>query len=98
MLSNSIVGAAVAAAYVVVLYLQLNPQLTLHPAHLGALYVALGITYGVDLAVGFYVLIVLRELVASEVHSPPWIAFGKLTWLWTIAASAAAALMWLTLQ
>ncbi len=98
MLSNSIVGAAVAAAYVVVLFVQLNPQLTLQPANLGALYVALGVTYGVDLAVGFYVLIVLRQLVATEVDSPPWIAFGKLTWLWMLAAAGAAALMWLNLQ
>lgn len=98
MLSNSLAGGAIGAAYLVVLLLQLNPELSLRPANLGPLYLALGITYGLHLAVAFYVLIVVRQLLATEVDSPRWISFGLLTWLSTVAASAAAALMWLNLQ
>ncbi len=98
MLSNSLAGGAIGAAYVAVLVLQLNPELSLRPANLAPLYLALGLTYGLLLAVVFYVLIVLRQLVATEVDSPRWISFGLLTWLSTGAASAAAALMWLNLQ
>lgn len=98
MLSNSLAGGAIGAAYLVVLVLQLNPELSLRPANLAPLYLALGLIYGLHLAVVFYVLIVLRQLVATELDSPRWISFGLLTWLSTGAASAAAALMWLNLQ
>jgi len=98
MLSNSLAGGAIGAAYFVVLVLQLNPELSLRPANLGPLYAALAIYYGVHLAAFFYVLIVLRQLVAAEVDSPRWISFGLLTWLSMVAASVAATLMWLNLR
>ncbi len=97
MLSNSIGGGIIGAAYMVVLLLQLNPELSLRPAKLGPLYLALGLTYGLSFAVVFYVLIVLRQLVAIEVDSPRWVSFGVLTWLSMVAASVAATLMWLNL-
>ncbi len=95
MLSNSLAGGAIGAAYFVVLVLQLNPELSLRPENLGAVYASVGISYGVHLAALFYVLIVLRQLVAFEVDSPRWISFGLITWLSTVAASVGAALMWL---
>ncbi len=98
MLSNSLGGGAVGAAYFVVLVLQLNPALSLRAANLGPLYLAFGVTYGLHLATVFYVLIVFRQLLAAEVESPRWISFGLLTWLWTVAAAVAATLMWLNLQ
>jgi len=98
MLSNSLAGGAIGAAYFVVLVLQLNPELSLRPANLAPLYAALAVYYGVHLAAFFYVLIVLRQLVAVEVDSPRWIGFGLLTWLSTVAASVAATLMWLNLR
>jgi hypothetical protein len=98
MLSNSFGGGAVGAAYFVVLVLQLNPELPLRPATVGPLYLAFGSTYGLHLAAVFYVLIVFRQLVAAEVHSPGWISFGLLTWLWTVAAGIAAVLMWMNLK
>jgi predicted AlkP superfamily phosphohydrolase/phosphomutase len=98
MLSNSLAGGAIGAAYLVVLVLQLNPEMSLRPANLGPLFLAIGVIYGLHLTVLFYVLIVVRQLVATEVDSPRWISFGLLTWLSTIAASLAAALMWLNLQ
>lgn len=96
-LSNAVAGGAIGAAYMAVLWLQLNPEVSLKPANLGPIYLALGITYGVHMTASFYVLIVLRQLVATEVASPRWISFGLLTWLSTISASVAAALMWLNL-
>lgn len=97
MLSNSLAGGAIGGAYVVLLVLQLNPELSLRPANLAPLYIAVGVPYGVQLAVLFYVLIVLRQLVATQLDFPSWISFGLLTWLSSVSASAAATLMWLNI-
>ncbi len=97
MLSNSLGGGAIGAAYMAVLVLQLNPELPLRPTTLGPLYAALALSYGLHFTVASYVLIVLRQLLATEVDSPRWVSFGLLTWLSTIAASGAATLMWLNL-
>ncbi len=98
MLSNSLGGGAIGAAYFVVLVLQLNPELSLRSANVGPLYAAFAVTYGLHLATVFYVLIVFRQILATRVESPRWISFGLLTWLTTIAAGVAATLMWLNLQ
>jgi hypothetical protein len=42
-------------------------------------------------------LIVLRQILAVEVLSPGWLSVRLLSWLCTIAAGAAAVLMWLNL-
>jgi hypothetical protein len=98
MLSNSLVAGGIAAAYLTVLILQLNPALSLRPANLASLYLALELIYGLNLAAFFYVLIVLRQLIAFEVASPRWVSGGVLTWCSAAAAGAAAALMWLNEQ
>jgi predicted AlkP superfamily phosphohydrolase/phosphomutase len=95
MLSNSIVGAAVAVAYLEVLILLLNPELSLQPATLWPLFTSLATLYGPAFGVLFYVLMVLRQLIAFEPRPPSWVSAGVITWLSTIAASTAAALMWL---
>ncbi|MGE5361174.1 MAG: alkaline phosphatase family protein [Bacteroidales bacterium] len=95
MLSNSLVGGAIGAAYLAVLVLQLNPDVRLNAANVAPLYLALELSYGLHLAATFYVLIVLRQLLAFEVDSPRWISGGVLTWCSGAAASGAAALMWL---
>lgn len=98
MLSNSVIGGALAAAYITVLVLHLNP---LFPLSLGAvvpLAVALGLAYGVNIAVVFYALIVLKQLTATEVLSPGWVSVRLLSWLCAFAAIGGAAVMWLNIR
>ena len=58
----------------------------------------LGVAYGANLTVAFYALIVMRQILAVEVLSPGWLSVRLLSWLCTIAAGAASALMWLNLR
>jgi hypothetical protein len=94
MLSNSMAAAALADAYVIALVLHLNPNLPLHPARLAPLLATVGLYYVVHLTVIFYVLLVLRQLLAREVFSPAWLSVDVLTWLSAMAAAAGALLMW----
>ena len=98
MLSNSVIAAAVSSGYLTVLVLQLNPAIEIGPPTLVPLAVVLGAAYGANLTVGFYALIVLRQILAVEVLSPGWLSVRLLSWLCTIAAAAAATLMWLNLR
>jgi predicted AlkP superfamily phosphohydrolase/phosphomutase len=98
MFSNAVIAGVAGAAYLSVLVLQLNPRVPLFPTELGPLVVTLMLSYGLNLAVLFYALIVLRQLVAAKVVSPGWISLRLLSWLFTGAAAGAAALMWLNLR
>jgi hypothetical protein len=98
MLSNSVIAAMLASGYVVTLVLQLNPTLPLHPLRLEPIVTTVGLFYAVHLTVIFYVVLVVRELLAREVFSPGWVSIGVLTWLAAAAALAGAALMWANLQ
>ncbi len=95
MLSNSVIGGALASAYLTVLVMHLNPQFPLNLSALTPLAVALGLAYGVNIAAGFYALIVLRQLLATEVLSPGWLSVRLLSWVCTMAASVGALIMWL---
>lgn len=97
MLSNSVVAGALASGYLTVLVLQLNPAYPLAPVSLLPLAATLGVAYGVNIAVVFYALIVLRQIVAVEVLSPGWLSVRLLSWLSTMAAAGGAAVMWLNL-
>src|SRR5437016_1194060 len=94
MLSNSVAAAVLATAYVLALVLELNPALPLHPSRLIPLVATVGLFYGFHLTVIFYVLLVLRQLLARELFSPAWISVEILAWLTAISASAGALLMW----
>ena len=98
MLSNSVIAAGVASGYLTALVLQLNPSIPIDPATLLPLALVFGVAYGANLTVAFYALIVLRQILAVEVLSPGWLSVRLLSWLCTIAAGAASALMWLNLR
>jgi predicted AlkP superfamily phosphohydrolase/phosphomutase len=98
MLSNSVIAAGVASGYLTALVLQLNPSISIDPATLLPLALIFGVAYGANLTVAFYALIVMRQILAVEVLSPGWLSVRLLSWLCTIAAGAAAALMWLNLR
>jgi hypothetical protein len=98
MLSNSLIAGALAAAYLTILVLHLNPEFPLDPRSLLPLVAVLGLVYGVNLAVVFYALLVVREIVANNVLSPGWLSVRVLSWLCTIAAAGAATIVWLNLR
>ena len=98
MLSNSVIAGLLASAYLTVLMLQINPEYPREPARLGALALTLGLAYGINLIAGFYALIVLRQILAAEVLSPGWVSVRLLAWLFTLAATGGAVVMWLNLR
>ncbi len=98
MLSNSVIAGGLASGYLTALVLQLNPSLPIDAATLAPLALILGFAYGANLTAVFYALIVLRQILAVEVLSPGWLSVRLLSWLGTIAAGAAAALMWMNLR
>jgi hypothetical protein len=98
MLSNSLIAGGVASAYLTILVLHLNPAFPLTIDDVVPLALVMGLAYGVNLAAVFYVLIVLRQLTATEALSPGWLSVRLLSWLCTLAAGAAAVIMWLNLR
>ena len=98
MLSNSVVAAMLASAYLVTLVVQLNPTLPLQPLRLVPIVTTVGLFYAVHLTVIFYVLLVLRQLFAREDFSPAWVSVSVLAWLGAAASLAGAALMWANLR
>src|SRR6266511_1669449 len=94
MFCNSALGGVLGAAFLTILFLQLNPQLPLTRRAVGPLFARLLMFYGVQLAVGFYALLVIWQVFSTRPHSPGWISLRLLSWLGTVIVSGAAALMW----
>jgi hypothetical protein len=98
MLSNSAIAGALAAGYLTILVLHLNPVFPLTVDAVIPLAFVMALAYGVNLAAAFYLLIVMRQLMATELLSPGWLSVRLLSWLCTLAASGVAVLMWLNLR
>ena len=94
MLSNSVAAASLATAYILGLVLHLNPGLSRHPDQVVPLASTVGLYYVVHLTVVFYVLLVVRQILAREVFSPAWVSVDVLGWLGATASGIGAALMW----
>jgi len=98
MLANSLVAGGVAAAYVVVLILQLNPSLPLDNLASWRLLAVVWSGYGVNLSTLFYMLIVGQQVLVAEPQSPGWFSVRLLAPLCSGAAVAGSALAWLNLS
>ena len=98
MLTNAVLAGLLAAVYVAILVLQVNPHLPLDPGQLWPLLLVVVGFYGVHAAALFYMLIVLRQVVSTELLSPGWLSLRLLSWMSAGAAGGAALLMWLNLQ
>ena len=98
MLSNSVAAAMLATCYVLIVLLHLNPRLSLVPERLLPIVRSVGLFYVIHLAVVFYAVLVVRQLLARELFSPGWISVGVLAWLGALAAGAGSALMWANLS
>ncbi len=94
MLCNAMAAAMIATAYVLVLVLELNPAWPLDPARLLSLVATVGLFYAVHLTAIFYILLVIRQLLAHDLFSPAWISVGVMVWLCALAAAAGSTLFW----
>jgi predicted AlkP superfamily pyrophosphatase or phosphodiesterase len=98
MLTNSLLAGALGAAYLTILILQLNPQIPLASNTTWWWFVTFAFSYGLHLAVMFYLVMVLREFIALRVLSPGWASVRMLAWMGAASAAVAATLMWLNVQ
>jgi hypothetical protein len=96
MLSNAMIGGLLVALYVTLVCLQLNPRIAL--SSLPGLAGTLIASYGLHSGAAFYVLVVLRQLVSTEVLSPGWISFRFLVWLSAVASLVGSLLVWANLS
>jgi predicted AlkP superfamily phosphohydrolase/phosphomutase len=94
MLSNSVIAAALASAYVMTLVLALNPSVPLTLQGLIPLISTIGLYYTLNLTVLAYIVLVFWQVFSRELFSPAWISVGVLVWLGAFAAAVGAALMW----
>jgi len=94
MLTNSLIAGALAAAYVVVLILHLNPTLPITWAAIAPLVVRVGVFYAAYLAAIAYALLIIRQLLGRNVFSPAWISVNVIAWSGCVAATAGASVMW----
>lgn len=92
-LTNAVIAATLVASYLAVAALHLNPSFPL--AASGPLFVVFAAVYGAYAVVGFYALVVLRQVAALQVLSPGWLSVRVLAWMSTIAASVGATVLWL---
>ncbi len=98
MLTNAVLAGTLAAVYVAIVFLQINPHLPLDVRVLWPLLAVVVGFYAVHAATLFYTLIVLRQVMSTELLSPGWLSLRLLSWLSAAAASGATLLMWLNLQ
>jgi hypothetical protein len=96
MLTNSVIGGLAFALYLTILVLQINPRYPLMSTP--GLSTTLVLSYGFHTATVFYALIVLRQVLATEVISPGWISFRFLVWLCSASAGVATLLTWANLR
>jgi predicted AlkP superfamily phosphohydrolase/phosphomutase len=98
MLTNSLLAGALGAAYLTILILQLNPQIPLVSDTTWRWFATFAVSYGLHLAVIFYLMMVLREFFALKVLSPGWASVRILAWMGAAAAAVASTLMWLNVR
>jgi predicted AlkP superfamily phosphohydrolase/phosphomutase len=94
MFTNAFVAGVLAASYVVVLFLHLNPALPLHPVAIGPLALRVGLFYAVAVSAIAYAVLLLRALLGRDRFSPAWISVSVLAWAGFAVAVAGAAEMW----
>lgn len=98
MLTNSFAAAALAAAYVVVLVLLLNPSLPASLRSLLTLARAIGGFYVIACAAIAYALLLGRLIFGRGRFSPAWVSVTVLAWLATVAAAAGAVVFWVNIR
>ena len=95
MLSNSAFAGLLAAVYLTILLLYLNPALPLESGAVLSLLAVTSVTYGLHIFVVSYALYVVRQIALGEPASPGWISLRLLTWSAAALSGTAAVVMWL---
>src|SRR5262245_40721045 len=98
MVTNSIAAGFLAAVYLTVLVLQINPQVPVVSPAAWRWFVALLALYGPYLSVIILLLILAREAIASRPLQPGWLSIRILAWLSAAATVATAILTWVNLR
>lgn len=98
MLTNAMAAGALAATYVTVLLLQLNPRLPLASPELMAWFRVMLSFYGLHLSIAIFLLLIIRDLLATRALAPAWISVRLLAWISALLAAGAAAGSWLNLR
>ena len=98
MLTNAAVAGTLAALYVAIVFLQVNPHLPLDIRVLWPLLVVVVAFYAALATAICSVLILVPQVVGREPLSPGWLSLRILSWLSAATAAGAAWLMWLNLQ
>jgi hypothetical protein len=94
MLSNAVVGGLLGATYLVVLVLQINPQVPTVSMTTAHWFVALVTFYGLYASVAIYLLILVLDVLSPEPLRPAWFSVRLLSWIGAACAAAGAAVMW----
>ena len=98
MVTNAVAAGFLAAVYLTILLLQINPHVAVVSTTALRWFVALLALYGPYLSVLILLLILAREAIASRPLQPGWLSIRILAWLSAAAAVAAAALTWANLR
>jgi hypothetical protein len=98
MLTNAVAGGVLVAMYLVVLVLQLNPQLPVVSITALRWFGVLLAFYGLYLSVALYFLILILDAVSPQPLRPAWFSVRVLAWLGAGGAAAAAILTWSNLD
>ncbi len=98
MFTNAVIAGVLGAIYLAVLVLILNPQVPLVSPTTARWFGALVSFYGLHLTVAVYILILVREVLASRPLHPGWLSVRLLAWLGAMFAAVSAAITWANLQ
>jgi Type I phosphodiesterase / nucleotide pyrophosphatase len=97
MLTNAIAGGILGAAYLLVLVLQLNPQVPTVSVTAVQWFMTMIAFYGLYLSVAIMLVILVREALATRPLAPAWLSVRLLAWLGAAAAGTAAIVTWANL-
>ncbi|MDQ3069999.1 MAG: alkaline phosphatase family protein [Acidobacteriota bacterium] len=98
MLTNAMAAGALAATYITVLLLQLNPRLPLASAETAAWFRVLLSFYGLHTSIAIFAMLVVRDMIAARALAPAWISVRLIAWMAALLAGGAAAGCWLNLR
>lgn len=98
LLTNAMAGGVLVATYLVVLVLQLNPQVPVVSVTAWRWFLALLSFYGTYLTVAMFFLLLAREAVVTRPLRPAWLSVRLLAWLGAGGALAAAWVTWANLR
>jgi hypothetical protein len=95
MLSNSAAVGLVAAVYLTLLMLQLNPSVPVTMGAVASVFTVVALAYGSAAAALTWAIYALRQLAGFELTNPAWVSLRILAWSSGAASGAVAGLCWL---